>query len=132
MPCRRSSCRTTIASRRPCTTTRRSASRTKARRGSTAATAGSARDGGTGAARARVGADLERAASWAGARGVPLFLGEFGATSAARMDDRAAWTAHVRTEAERIGIAWCYWDFDTEFGAFDGDRRRWHEPLRAA
>jgi endoglucanase len=87
---------------------------------------------GTAAERARVTSDLEHAAAWAEAAGVPLFLGEFGATSAARMDDRAAWTALVRREAERLAIAWCYWDFATEFGAYDLARDRWHEPLRAA
>jgi endoglucanase len=87
---------------------------------------------GTPAERARVRKDLERAAAWAHARGVPLFLGEFGTTSAVPMADRAAWTALVRTEAERLGIAWCYWDFATEFGAYDLGRGAWHEPLRAA
>jgi beta-glucosidase len=87
---------------------------------------------GTPAERARVREDLERAAAWARARGVPLLLGEFGTTSAARTADRAAWTAAVRTEAERFGIAWCYWDYATEFGAYDLRRGAWDEPLRAA
>jgi endoglucanase len=63
---------------------------------------------------------------------VPLFLGEFGTASAAAMADRAAWTAAVRTEAERLGVAWCYWDFATDFGAFDISRHAWREPLREA
>jgi endoglucanase len=87
---------------------------------------------GTPAERARVREDLQRAAAWAQGRGVSLFLGEFGTTSAAPMAGRAAWTATVRTEAERLGISWCYWDFATEFGAFDLRRGAWHEPLRAA
>src|SRR3954454_3253246 len=87
---------------------------------------------GTPAERARVREDLERAAAWARARGVPLLLGEFGTTSAARTADRAAWTAAVRAEAERLGIAWCYWDYATEFGAYDLRRGAWDEPLRAA
>jgi beta-glucosidase len=87
---------------------------------------------GTAADRARVRADLERAADWAAARGVPLLLGEFGVTAAAPMPARAAWTALVRAEAERLGIAWCYWDFATDFGAYDLARGTWHQPLRAA
>jgi endoglucanase len=41
------------------------------------------------------------------------------------MDDRVAWTAFVRQEAERRGFSWAYWEFDAGFGAFrDG---RWNE-----
>src|SRR5690349_15360658 len=64
--------------------------------------------------------------------GVPLLVGEFGVTSAASMDERAAWTALVCAEAERLGVALCDWGLATEFGAYDRERRRWHESLRAA
>jgi endoglucanase len=84
------------------------------------------------AGRAVVRADLEGAAAWAAARRLPLFLGEFGTIAAAPMADRAAWTAYVRGEAERLGVPWCFWDFGTEFGAYDTARGAWHEPLRAA
>ena len=62
---------------------------------------------GTEAERARVRADLGRAAAWARAHGRPLFLGEF-------------------------GMSWAYWDFATEFGAFDVGREAWRAPLRQA
>ena len=29
-------------------------------------------------------------------------------------------------------MGWAYWDFATDFGAFDLDRHAWHEPLRQA
>ncbi len=87
---------------------------------------------GSKAERARVRADLERAAAWARVRGRPLFLGEFGTIANARMADRAAWTALVRSEAERLGIAWALWDLATDFGAFDPDRGAWRAPLRDA
>jgi endoglucanase len=87
---------------------------------------------GTEEERARVSADLERAADWARERGRPLFLGEFGAIENAPMAARAAWTRHVRAEAERLGLPWAYWDFATDFGAFDLDRQDWREPLRQA
>ena len=87
---------------------------------------------GTAVDRARVRDDLESAAAWARDRGVPLLLGEFCATRRARMAERAAWTRVVRAEAERLGIPWIYWDFATDFGAYDRDRDAWHEPLRAA
>jgi endoglucanase len=81
---------------------------------------------------ARVRADLEGAAAWALARGVPLFLGEFGAVEHADMAERAAWTKLVRTEAERLGISWAYWDFATDFGAYDLAAGRWRTPLAEA
>ena len=85
---------------------------------------------GTPADRDRVRADLEGAADWARDRGRPLFLGEFGTHDVARMEDRARWTAHVREEAERLGMSWSYWDFATDFGAFDLARDAWRAPLR--
>jgi endoglucanase len=87
---------------------------------------------GTDAERARVRADLERAAAWAQARGYPLFLGEFGTIAHAGMAARADWTGLVRREAERLGIGWAYWDLATDFGAYDPDRGTWHAPLERA
>jgi endoglucanase len=61
-----------------------------------------------------------------------VFVGEFGAFSGADMASRARWTACVRTEAERLGMSWAYWEFGTDFGAFDPGRGTWREPLRRA
>jgi endoglucanase len=30
------------------------------------------------------------------------------------------------------GMSWCYWDFGTDFGAFDPVCNAWREPLRNA
>jgi endoglucanase len=87
---------------------------------------------GSAAERARVRTDLGRAAAWARGRRQPLFLGEFGVIDRAPMADRAAWTALVRAEAERLGLSWAYWDFATDFGAFDAERSAWREALRSA
>lgn len=76
--------------------------------------------------------DLARVAEWGRDRGLPVFLGEFGAFSAAGMASRARWTAFVRTEAERLGLSWAYWEFGTDFGAFDPELAAWREPLRRA
>jgi len=76
--------------------------------------------------------DLTAAAEWAREHGRPLFLGEFGAYEVADMASRRQWTAFVRSTAEHLGISWCYWDFGTDFGAFDLHRHAWREPLRAA
>ena len=63
---------------------------------------------GTDAERARVRADLERAAAWARAHGRPFFLGEFGTLDTADLAARAAWTTLVRSEARtarhRLGL----------------------------
>ena len=85
---------------------------------------------GAAADRARIRADLATAAGWA--RGRRLFLGEFGTRDAAPMAARAAWTALVRAGAERLGMDWAYWDFATEFGAFDVASGSWRAPLLAA
>jgi endoglucanase len=87
---------------------------------------------GTDADRARVRTDLERASEWARDGGRRLFLGEFGVRSGVDMASRAAWSALVRSEAERLGTSWAYWDFATDFGAFDISRHAWREPLREA
>jgi endoglucanase len=76
--------------------------------------------------------DLATAAAWAGAHGRRLFIGEFGAYHLAPAEDRAAWTEHVRTIAEKLDIPWCYWDFATDFGLYDPVAGQWDEPLRTA
>ncbi|MFI0897293.1 glycoside hydrolase family 5 protein [Streptomyces sp. NPDC020983] len=79
-----------------------------------------------------VRADLARAAAWGREHGLPLFVGEFGAFQAAATDSRERWTAFVRAEAEALGMSWAYWEFGTDFGAFDPARGVWREPLRRA
>ncbi len=74
--------------------------------------------------------DFDAVARWAVQRDVTVFLGEFGAYSRAAMDDRVAWTAFVRQEAERRGFSWAYWEFDAGFGAFrDGQWNELHDAL---
>jgi endoglucanase len=76
--------------------------------------------------------DLAGAASWARDHDRPLFIGEFGSYEKAGLAARQQWTRFVRLEAERLGLGWCYWDFGTDFGAFDPERNAWREPLRDA
>jgi endoglucanase len=82
--------------------------------------------------RAAVSRDLEQAADWARERRVPLVIGEFGVYDRADPGSRQRWTAFVRCEAERLGLGWCYWDFGTDFGAYDLRRGAWREPIRDA
>jgi endoglucanase len=76
--------------------------------------------------------DLASAAAWAHEHGHPLFIGEFGTYARADMNSRMEWTRRVRLEAEFLGLSWCYWDFGTDFGAFNPHRGAWREPLRDA
>ena len=63
---------------------------------------------------------------------MPLYVSEFGALDTADHDSRVRWTQWVRHELDRLGLPWAYWDFTTDFGAYDLDRRAWrHELLRA-
>jgi len=75
---------------------------------------------------------LAPAAAWGAAHGYPVFVGEFGVYSAVPMPERAAWVGHVRREAERLGMSWAYWDFATDFGAYDPVRGAWHAALYEA
>ena len=60
---------------------------------------------------------LGSAAAWGREHGVPVFLGEFGAShKAAPPEARAAWLHDVRLAAERLGMGWAIWSFDDRFG----------------
>ena len=84
---------------------------------------------GDGADRAAVTRDLSQAAVWAREHDLPLLIGEFGTHDQADLGSRRSWTAFVRSQAERLGLAWCYWDFGTDFGAWDPDRNAWRTPI---
>ena len=70
--------------------------------------------------------------NWSEANRRPIYLGEFGAFSKADMDSRARWTTFVRSEAERRGFAWAYWEFGSTFGVFNPETNQWREPLLRA
>jgi endoglucanase len=73
--------------------------------------------------------DFERAAAWSQQNKRPLYLGEFGTYREANMEDRALWTRAVAHEAEKWGFSWSYWEFCSEFGAYDRAAQRWRRPL---
>lgn len=74
--------------------------------------------------------ELNMAVEWAMQHGnVSLLMGEFGAYSKADMDSRVRWTRFVAREAEKRGIAWCYWEFCAGFGAYDPDKGEWRTEL---
>lgn len=77
---------------------------------------------------------LDTARAFKERTGLPVYLGEFGAGINADTASRAAWTRVARTEAEKRGFGWGYWDFCHNFaayapGLFSGS---WIPEIRAA
>jgi endoglucanase len=72
---------------------------------------------------------FDKAAAWAKKQRRPIFLGEFGAFSAADMASRARWMNAVAREAEKRGFSWAYWEFGSGFGAYDRQKNAWRQPL---
>lgn len=84
--------------------------------------------------RAAVRADFDKVAVWSAANNRPILLGEFGAydKSGTPLDLRVAYTSTVRSEAERHGFGWAYWQFEGDFVVWDMANQRWVEPIRKA
>ncbi|WP_395622941.1 glycoside hydrolase family 5 protein [Sphingomonas daechungensis] len=84
--------------------------------------------------RATIAADFGKVAAWAKANNRQILLGEFGAydRSGTPIELRAAYTDAVAREAERHGFSWAYWQFDSDFIAWDMKRDGWVEPIHKA
>jgi len=76
--------------------------------------------------------DFTEAVAWAKARNRPLLLGEFGTYEKADMASRQRWSNCVARTAEAHGMAWAYWEFCGNFGAYDPVRDQWRAPLLQA
>jgi len=87
---------------------------------------------GTEAEMEAVAADFDAAAEWAFEHDRRLYLGEFGAIATADLDSRARWTRCVVGQAAKHGIPWAYWEFCSNFGAYDQAKRAWRQPLLEA
>jgi endoglucanase len=77
---------------------------------------------------------MDMAKAFADRTGLRVYLGEFGAGTNADLASRARWTRVARTEAERRGFGWGYWDYSRNFAAyvmlpFSG---RWIPEMRSA
>lgn len=66
---------------------------------------------------------------WAEERGIPVFMGEFGANRMAPGESRLLWTSSVRRLAEEMGFAWGYWELASGFGIFDAQTMTWDERM---
>lgn len=76
--------------------------------------------------------DFDLAAQWSKRFNRPVYLGEFGAYSAADMASRVKWTQAISEEANRRGFSSAYWEFGAGFGAYDRDANQWREGLKEA
>jgi endoglucanase len=84
--------------------------------------------------RAALRADFDKVAAWSAANHRPILLGEFGAydKSGTPLDLRVAYIAADRSEAERHGFGWAYWQFEGDFVVWDMPKQQWIEPIRKA
>lgn len=87
---------------------------------------------GTDAERARMKKDFDEVQAWSKAHDRPILLGEFGAYDKGEMASRVAYTAAAAREAEARGWAWAYWQFDSDFIAYDIRKDAWVEPIHGA
>jgi endoglucanase len=87
---------------------------------------------GTAAEKNRVDRDFDDAVAWAAAHHRLLLLGEFGTYEKAPLDSRARWTNYVARSAESHGMAWSYWEFCGNFGAYNPVQNQWRTPLLEA
>lgn len=75
---------------------------------------------------------FDNAARFVKETGKRVYLGEFGAIDFGDRQSRENWTWLVRTEAERRGIGWSYWDDGGKFMAMNTRSGAWDEGLRKA
>jgi endoglucanase len=80
----------------------------------------------------RLRGDFDKAMAWGQKHNRPIFLGEFGAYSAADMQSRARWTSAVVRESTERGFSFAYWEFGSGFGAYDPKQEEWRGPLLQA
>ncbi len=84
------------------------------------------------AQREAIEAPLALAAQDAARRGLPVFVGEFGAYGQAPAEARLRYLRLKRDAMERRGMPWFYWELAAGFGVYDPMAGRYREPLREA
>jgi endoglucanase len=75
---------------------------------------------------------FDLAANYVKKTGKRIYLGEFGAIDKADEQSRENYVWLLRTEAERRGIGWAYWDDGGSFKAMNPSAGTWNEGLRRA
>lgn len=82
--------------------------------------------------RARIAQDFDAIAGWSAAHHRPIFIGEFGAYDKGDMGSRVRWASAVARAAEAHRWPWAWWQFDSDFVAYDIPHNRWIEPIHRA
>ena len=82
--------------------------------------------------RTQISTQFDETVTWAQKHNRPIFLGEFGAYSKADRDSRVRWTNFVRSELEKRGFSWAYWEFGAGFGVYNRDNKIWRDELLEA
>lgn len=81
---------------------------------------------------AAITSELKLAADWGKYWNRPIHLGEFGTYMKASPKDRSEYYRFVSSEATRLGIGWCIWDWKAGFAYWDRTRNDAHPGMRAA
>jgi endoglucanase len=76
--------------------------------------------------------DFAGVQQWSKSQNRPILLGEFGAYDKGDMDSRVRYTSFVARTAERLGWAWTYWQFDSDFIVWDMAKDDWVQPILKA
>jgi len=87
---------------------------------------------GTEAQKQAVQNDFDKAQSWSKEHNRPITLGEFGAYEKGDMSSRVAWTNYIARASEARNWSWSYWQFDSDFIAYDLDKDEWVAPIKTA
>jgi len=77
----------------------------------------------------KVSTDFDGVKAWADAHHRPIFLGEFGAYDRSDIESRMRYDYGVARAAEAHGFAWAYWQFDSDFIAYDMKTDDWVQPI---
>ncbi|MBK0383907.1 glycoside hydrolase family 5 protein [Pedobacter sp. SD-b] len=87
---------------------------------------------GTEAQKQAVQNDFDIAQNWSKQHDRPITLGEFGAYEKGDMESRAMWTNYIARQAEARNWSWSYWQFDSDFIAYDLAKDEWVKPIKEA
>jgi endoglucanase len=86
----------------------------------------------TAAQRQQMAQPLDMAAADAKRRGLPMFIGEFGAYEAAGLADRVRYLQTLRSLMNERQLPWLVWELASGFGFYDPHAQRLREPLYQA
>jgi endoglucanase len=78
---------------------------------------------------AKVISDFGKINLWSEREKRPIYLGEFGVFERAPAKSRSRYLSYIARNAERLGWAWAYWQFDHDFAAFNTNQQGWNREI---